>query len=63
MLIKFIIVITLMVIVGSLLSALFFLVRDHGTSDRTAKALTVRISLSITLFLALMLGYFSGLIR
>ena len=52
----------LVLIVGSLASALWFLIRDKGNSDRTVKALTVRISLSIGLFLLLMSGYYFGLI-
>ena len=62
MLIKVFIVLTLLVIVGSLFSALFFLSKDKSGGDRTVKALTVRIGLSITLFLMLMIGYFFGLI-
>jgi hypothetical protein len=62
MLIKVFIVLTLLVIVGSLFSALFFLSKDKSGGDRTVKALTVRIGLSIMLFLILMIGYFFGLI-
>jgi hypothetical protein len=62
MLIKLAILLVLILILGSLFSALFFLARDKGASERTAKALTVRVMLSILLFLALMLGYASGLI-
>ncbi|HEY8354712.1 MAG TPA: twin transmembrane helix small protein [Methylophilaceae bacterium] len=62
MLIKLAILLVLILILGSLFSALFFLARDKGASERTAKALTVRVVLSILLFLALMLGYASGLI-
>ena len=62
MLIKIFIVVALIVIVGSLFSALFYLLKDKGTSTRTARALTIRISLSIILFALLMLGYFFGLI-
>jgi hypothetical protein len=62
MLVKIVIVATLIVIVGSLFSALFYLVKDKGTSHRTARALTVRISLSLILFILLMLGYFLGVI-
>lgn len=46
-------VLTLFIIIGSLLSALFFLVKDKGGQDRTVKALTFRIGLSILLFAAL----------
>lgn len=59
---KIVILLFLLVIVGSLGSALFYLVRDKGTSTRTVKALTVRVALSVTLFVLLMLGYYFGLI-
>lgn len=59
---KIIIVLFLVVIVGSLASALLYLVRDKGDSHRTVKALTVRVGLSVTLFILLMLGYYFGLI-
>lgn len=52
----------LVLIVGSLGSALWFLIRDKGNSERTVKALTVRICLSIGLFMLLMAGYYFGLI-
>jgi hypothetical protein len=59
---RIVIVVFLVVIVFSLGSALFYLIRDKGQSDRTVKALTVRVGLSITLFVLLMLGYYFGLI-
>ena len=46
----------------SLGSALFFLVRDKGQSTRTVKALAVRVALSIALFLLLMIAYKLGFI-
>jgi hypothetical protein len=62
MLVKSLIIVMLLLIVGSLFSALFYLIKDKGEGERTAKALTVRISLSIGLFLLLMLGYYTGII-
>ncbi|HOY70858.1 MAG TPA: twin transmembrane helix small protein [Methylotenera sp.] len=63
MLIKFIIVLVLFIIIGSLFSALFFLMKNKGVDDdRTVKALTLRIGLSITLFLALIIAGYFGLI-
>ncbi|PPC94103.1 MAG: hypothetical protein CTY33_05835 [Methylotenera sp.] len=62
MLIKVIIVITLLVIVGSLFSALFFLAKDKQGGERIVKALTIRIGISIVLFILLMIGYFTGVI-
>jgi len=59
---KIIVILFLLFILLSMGSALFFLVRDKGQSDRTVKALTVRIALSLTLFILLMLGFHFGLI-
>lgn len=52
----------LVLIVASLASALGFLLRDRGRGARTARALAIRVGLSITLFLLLMAGFASGLI-
>ena len=49
-------------ILASLGSALYFLIKDKGQSDRTIKALTVRITLSVILFAMLMLGFYYGII-
>jgi len=45
-----------------LFSGLVFLYRDRGAGLRTVKALTVRIGLSIALFLLLLAGFRFGLI-
>lgn len=60
---KIIIVLFLFIILGSLFSGLFYLVKDKGTSERTVRALTVRISLSVLLFVLLMIGYATGLLQ
>lgn len=52
----------LLMIIGSLFSALLFLYKDRGTGTRTARALTIRVALSISLFLLLMAGFYFGLI-
>jgi hypothetical protein len=61
--IKTLIVIALIAIIASLASGMVFLIKDKGQSQRTAKALTVRISLSVLLFGLLMLGIFTGHIK
>ena len=61
--IKIRIVVALIAIIASLASGMVFLVKDKGQSERTAKALTVRISLSVLLFGLLMLGIFTGHIK
>ena len=58
-----IIVLIFIGILASLASALIHLVRGRGSSDRTAKALTVRIGMSVGLFLLLFLLYWAGLIQ
>lgn len=59
---RIMIVVFLLLILGSLASALYYLVKDKGNSDRTVKALTIRVSLSVTLFLLLMAGFYFGII-
>lgn len=60
--IRITIIVTLVIIVASLGSALFYLMRDRGDSRRTLNALKLRIGLSIILFLLILLGYFTGVI-
>ena len=57
---KIIVVLILVVILESLASAMVFLVKDGGKTRRTVRALTVRISLSVLLFLFLLFGYRMG---
>jgi hypothetical protein len=52
----------LVLIVVSLGSALWHLVRGAGDSRRMVRALTWRIGLSIALFVFLMLAWYAGLI-
>ena len=57
---KILVVIVLLVILFSLFSGMFYMLKDGGRSTRTVKALTVRISLSLVLFVILLIGYGSG---
>jgi len=52
----------IVVILGSLASALYYLIKDKGQSDRAVKMLTVRVGLSLTLFIMLMAGYYFGFV-
>jgi Protein of unknown function (DUF2909) len=61
--IKILIIVVLFAIVGSLGSALFHLSRGKGDSKKLARALTIRISLSVLLFILLMLAWYNGLIE
>jgi TRAP-type C4-dicarboxylate transport system permease large subunit len=60
MIMKIIIVLLLMTVIYCLGSAVFFMLRDKGGSRSMAKALTWRISLSLLLFLLLLIGFFLG---
>ncbi|HEY5682145.1 MAG TPA: twin transmembrane helix small protein [Sulfuricaulis sp.] len=62
MFLKIIVIVMLLLIFASLFSALVFLFNDKGRGIRTAKALTWRIGLSMTLFLLLMAGFYFGII-
>ncbi|MBS1217706.1 MAG: hypothetical protein H6R21_839 [Proteobacteria bacterium] len=59
---RIVVILFIIVILGSLGSALYYMIKDRGTTERTAKALTIRIVLSIALFLLLILGFQTGLI-
>jgi cytochrome bd-type quinol oxidase subunit 2 len=61
--IKVLIVVVLVAIVASLGSGLFHLVKDDGRSKRMVNALTVRIALSVLLFVLLFVAWKSGLIE
>ena len=56
------VVVILFAIVFSLGSALFHLSRGKGDSRKMARALTIRVGLSVVLFLLLMLAWYNGLI-
>jgi len=62
MLFKIIIISLLFVILISLGTALFSMMKNEPESNRTVKALTVRILLSIALLVLIMIGYTMGLI-
>jgi type II secretory pathway pseudopilin PulG len=63
MLIKLLIVIVLIAIVASLAYSLFFMVKDERNSKKMVRALTVRVALSVTLFVLLLLAWYLGLIQ
>ena len=58
-----IIVLIFIGILVSLGSALVHLVRGRGRSEKTAKALTIRIGMSFALFVLLFVLWWAGLIR
>ena len=60
---KILVAIAFVMIIGSLGSALFFLMRDKGKSNRTVHALALRVGLSVTLFLLLLAAHYLGWIQ
>ncbi len=59
---RIIIVVMLLLVVGSLFSALAFLYKDRGQGTRAVRFLTVRIVLSLALFFLMIAGFYFGLI-
>jgi hypothetical protein len=60
---KIAVAIAFILILGSLGSALFFLMRDKGKSNNTVNALALRVGLSILLFVAILVSYKLGYIH
>jgi len=60
--VKIVVLLFIFLILASLGSALYFMIKDKGTSTRTARALTWRVAFSILLFALLMLGFHFGFI-
>jgi len=59
---RYVIVLVLVLILASLFSGLYFVMRDEPGSKRAVKALAVRVGLSLGLFLLLMVSYWFGFI-
>jgi hypothetical protein len=59
---KIFVVVLLLFVIFSLGSAMFYLIREKGKSDKMLKALTWRIGLSVFIFILLLLGQYLGLI-
>ena len=60
---KVLIAVGLLIIVASLGQALYAMSSGPQNSARVVKALTVRISVSVALFIALMVAWYFGLIE
>lgn len=61
--IKVFIIIIFLGILISLASGLYHLVNNKGSSEKTVRALTIRVGLSLTLFLVLMILVGLGVIK
>ncbi|QWD74130.1 twin transmembrane helix small protein [Polynucleobacter sp. TSB-Sco08W16] len=60
---KWIIPVVLLMIVASLGSALYFMMKDRGNSSRMVRSLMLRIGLSLVLFTGILVAYHFGLIE
>jgi len=60
---KLLVIVVLVAILLSLGSGLLFLVKDKDNSGRVLRALTIRIALSVMLFLLIMGAWWAGLIE
>ena len=60
---KWIIPIVLLMIVASLGSALYYMMKDRGNSPRMVRSLMLRIGLSLALFIGILLAHYLGLIQ
>jgi len=60
---KIVVILMLVAIILSLASGMFFLIRDKGQTHRAVTSLTFRITLSVALFVMLLVGYVAGLIK
>ncbi len=63
MLSKVLILLFLAAIIYNLGAGLYFMMTDKGGSDRTLKALTRRIGLSVLLIALVIIGIWTGLIK
>lgn len=60
---KTLVAVAFALILASLGSALIFLMRDKGKSNRTVKALAFRVGFSIALFILILVAYSQGWIQ
>ncbi len=60
---KWIVVIAFVLIVGSLASAMVFLIRDRGRTRNTVRALGFRVGFSIALFVFILFAHWMGWIQ
>jgi hypothetical protein len=61
--VKVFIIACLLLIVLSMASGLFYLVSDKGESKKMVNALSIRVGLSVLLFLILLIAWSQGLIK
>ena len=60
---RYVVIVAFILIIASLTSALVFMMKDRGKSDRTVRALALRVGFSISLFVFIMIAYKLGWIQ
>jgi hypothetical protein len=60
---KIVIVVAFVLIIGSLASALVFMIRDRGRTRNTVRALAFRVGFSIALFALILTAHYLGWIQ
>lgn len=60
---RYVVIAVLVLILASLGSALFYMLRERDDPKKMARALAIRVGLSVGLFVLLMAGWFLGLWR
>lgn len=60
---KWVIVVAFVMIIGSLMSAMVFLIRDRGRTRNVVRALGLRVGLSVALFVLILLAHHFGWIQ
>lgn len=60
---KIFVLIAFLLIIASLGSAFFYIMKDQGKSNRTVRALAIRVGFSITLFIIILLLWKFGYIQ
>jgi Na+-driven multidrug efflux pump len=60
---RYVVIAMLLVIIASLGSALFYMMRGRDDPKKMARALAIRVGLSVALFVMLMAGWLLGLWR
>ena len=58
--IKFIVIVALLLIIGSLGTALYYFYHDRGQGTRMVKALAIRVALSASLVIFILVSYKLG---
>jgi hypothetical protein len=62
-LMRFVILVAFILIIGSLASALFFMMRDRGRTPNMMRSLMLRVGFSVALFLFILFSHWMGWIQ